>query len=45
MAGGGIAQSGGKQYPGTLTWRVKYVCLIAAFGGLIFGYDLGVSGM
>ncbi|KAM5572609.1 sugar carrier protein C-like [Rosa sericea] len=44
MAGGGIAPSGGKNYPGKFTKRVFITCLVAAFGGLIFGYDLGVSG-
>ncbi|PQP96598.1 sugar carrier protein C [Prunus yedoensis var. nudiflora] len=45
MAGGGIAPSSGrKQYPGKLTARVLITCIVAATGGLIFGYDLGVSG-
>ncbi|KAJ7961331.1 putative Sugar transporter [Quillaja saponaria] len=33
-----------KQYPGNLTPRVIVTCMIAATGGLIFGYDHGVSG-
>ena len=33
-----------KQYPGKLTWYVKITCIVAALGGLIFGYDLGISG-
>ncbi|AES96793.1 putative major facilitator, sugar transporter, major facilitator superfamily [Medicago truncatula] len=45
MAGGTIGTNGsGKEYPGKLTPRVVFVCVIAAFGGLIFGYDLGISG-
>ncbi|KAI5328815.1 hypothetical protein L3X38_028212 [Prunus dulcis] len=45
MAGGGIApKSGRKQHPGKLTARVLITCIVAATGGLIFGYDLGVSG-
>ncbi|KAH7514019.1 hypothetical protein FEM48_Zijuj11G0044200 [Ziziphus jujuba var. spinosa] len=44
MAGGAIATQGGKQYPGKLTGRVFLTCVIAATGGLIFGYDLGISG-
>lgn len=45
MAGGGLAvQHGGKEYPGKLTGRVLVTCIIAAAGGLIFGYDLGISG-
>ncbi|CAK7347563.1 unnamed protein product [Dovyalis caffra] len=31
-------------YPGKLAARVFFTCLIAATGGLIFGYELGVSG-
>ncbi|KAK7332222.1 hypothetical protein VNO80_28971 [Phaseolus coccineus] len=46
MAGGFISTgpSGAKNYPGKLTFRVFITCLVAAFGGLIFGYDLGISG-
>jgi len=46
MAGGFISSgpSGAKNYPGNLTFRVFITCLVAAFGGLIFGYDLGISG-
>uniref|UniRef100_A0A2N9FQG7 Major facilitator superfamily (MFS) profile domain-containing protein n=1 Tax=Fagus sylvatica TaxID=28930 RepID=A0A2N9FQG7_FAGSY len=44
MAGGVIASSKGKAYPGKLTGNVLITCLIAATGGLIFGYDLGISG-
>ncbi|KAI9092035.1 hypothetical protein K1719_027970 [Acacia pycnantha] len=32
------------KYPGELTPRVVLTCLLAATGGLIFGYDHGVSG-
>ncbi|KHN35529.1 Sugar carrier protein C [Glycine soja] len=31
-------------YPGKLTLRVVLTCVMAATGGLIFGYDHGVSG-
>ncbi len=44
MAGGVIASSKGKAYPGKLTGNVLITCLIAATGGLIFCYDLGISG-
>ncbi|MCL7032047.1 hypothetical protein MKW94_004652 [Papaver nudicaule] len=49
MAGGAfVASAGGakgnKEYPGQLTAYVVFTCLIAACGGLIFGYDLGISG-
>ncbi|KVH90010.1 sugar carrier protein C-like [Cynara cardunculus var. scolymus] len=45
MAGGGvIASANSKAYPGNLTFNVFITCLVAACGGLIFGYDIGISG-
>ncbi|KAL2544010.1 Sugar transport protein 1 [Forsythia ovata] len=45
MAGGiVIAASGNKGYPGKLTGKVFITCIVAAMGGLIFGYDIGISG-
>ncbi|CAI9755407.1 unnamed protein product [Fraxinus pennsylvanica] len=45
MAGGGmIAPSVNKGYPGKFTGRVFITCIVAATGGLIFGYDIGISG-
>lgn len=46
MAGGGFVPDpeSGKQYPGNLTAYVIVTCVIAAMGGLIFGYDIGISG-
>ncbi|ESW06232.1 hypothetical protein PHAVU_010G030000 [Phaseolus vulgaris] len=46
MAGGviGTGSTRGKNYSGRLTFRVFITCLVASFGGLIFGYDLGISG-
>ncbi|KAL6544763.1 Transcription factor stp1 [Orobanche minor] len=46
MAGGGFGPGpgDGKQYPGNLTPYVLITCVIAAMGGLIFGYDIGISG-
>ncbi|XP_068645700.1 sugar transport protein 10-like [Aristolochia californica] len=44
MAGGFVAQGEAKQYRGNVTAFVLVTCLVAASGGLIFGYDLGVSG-
>ncbi|XP_072970418.1 sugar transport protein MST6-like [Typha angustifolia] len=45
MAGGIIMnQSGGKEYPGKMTLFVFFACLVASSGGLIFGYDIGISG-
>lgn len=46
MAGGGFELSGGpvKNYPRELTFYVLMTCIVAAMGGLIFGYDIGISG-
>ncbi|KAK4386635.1 Sugar carrier protein C [Sesamum angolense] len=43
MAGGGFGPGPGtgKEYPGNLTPYVIVTCVIAAMGGLIFGYDIG----
>lgn len=43
---GGVVVSGGptKHYPGKMTLYVFFTCVIAATGGLIFGYDIGISG-
>ncbi|KAF4351465.1 hypothetical protein CsatB_015826 [Cannabis sativa] len=42
----GIPSTGGagKSYPGKLTPFVTVTCIVAAMGGLIFGYDIGISG-
>lgn len=46
MAGGtGIGSGNGKAYPGNLTLNVFITCMVAACGGLIFGYDIGISGL
>lgn len=47
MAGGALsgADGAGKDYPGKMTAYVVITCFIGATGGLIFGYDLGVSGI
>ncbi|KAJ4780405.1 sugar transporter 1 [Rhynchospora pubera] len=45
MAGGAHFDGGTtKDYPGKLTGFVLLTCIVAATGGLIFGYDLGISG-
>ncbi|KAL5199156.1 hypothetical protein ABZP36_002668 [Zizania latifolia] len=45
MAGGVVLNNGGgKDYPGKLTMFVLFACIVAATGGLIFGYDIGISG-
>jgi len=45
MAVGGVPGGApGKAYPGNLTPYVTMTCIVAAMGGLIFGYDIGISG-
>ncbi|KAF5456912.1 hypothetical protein F2P56_026332 [Juglans regia] len=44
MAVGSAITSEGGQYNGKMTPFVVLSCMIAAMGGLIFGYDIGVSG-
>ncbi|KAL4363101.1 hypothetical protein GQ457_04G004530 [Hibiscus cannabinus] len=45
MAAGGYAPQGrGANYEARVTGFVICTCLIAATGGLLFGYDLGISG-
>ncbi|XP_073002821.1 sugar transport protein MST6-like [Typha latifolia] len=45
MAGGAIiSTSGGKEYPGKITLFVFLACLVASSGGLVAGYDIGISG-
>ncbi|KAL5201102.1 hypothetical protein ABZP36_035456 [Zizania latifolia] len=49
MAGGGVAALGVKkeraaEYKGSMTLAVGMACLVAAVGGAIFGYDIGISG-
>lgn len=49
MAGGSLAPAGvakerAEQYRGSLTPYVVIACLVAAVGGSIFGYDIGISG-
>lgn len=47
MAGGGFAPGAGSraaEYEAKMTIYVVFTCIIAASGGLMFGYDVGVSG-
>ena len=39
-----ITSEGGQYYNGKVTPFVVLSCLVAATGGLIFGYDIGISG-
>ncbi|KAL3499414.1 hypothetical protein ACH5RR_038507 [Cinchona calisaya] len=41
--GEGIRPSNVKAYPGKLTEEVFESCILAAMGGLIFGYDIGIQ--
>ncbi|KAK0596586.1 hypothetical protein LWI29_017062 [Acer saccharum] len=46
MAGGVVMTKGGgqSQYSGKMTPFVVLSCMVAAMGGVIFGYDIGISG-
>ncbi|XP_031498448.1 sugar transport protein MST3-like [Nymphaea colorata] len=45
MAVGAVAPSGrGREFDGRITFAVCMTCVVAATGGLIFGYDIGISG-
>ncbi|XP_043702067.1 sugar carrier protein A-like isoform X2 [Telopea speciosissima] len=49
MAGGSLAPAGmakerAQQYQGKVTLYVVIACIVAAVGGSIFGYDIGISG-
>ncbi|KAG1368207.1 sugar carrier protein C-like [Cocos nucifera] len=45
MAGGAIVSTGApKDYPAKLTSFVLFASVVAATGGLIVGYDIGISG-
>ncbi|XP_022732468.1 sugar transport protein 2-like [Durio zibethinus] len=46
MPGGMVMadSGGGQEFPAKLTWQVLVCTTIAAFGGFMFGYDIGISG-
>ncbi|KAL2339373.1 hypothetical protein Fmac_007313 [Flemingia macrophylla] len=45
MAGGAFVDSGAaRHYEGKVTAFVLITCFVAAMGGLLFGYDLGITG-
>lgn len=44
MAGGFVASGASGEYEGKVTTFVIMTCLVAATGGLLFGYDIGISG-
>ncbi|KAF4400253.1 hypothetical protein G4B88_019462 [Cannabis sativa] len=44
MAVGGLSTVGGIEYEAKITPIVVISCIMAATGGLMFGYDIGISG-
>ncbi|KAL6191167.1 hypothetical protein ACLB2K_037558 [Fragaria x ananassa] len=44
MAGGFSAATGGTEFEAKITPLVIISCIMAASGGLMFGYDIGISG-
>lgn len=45
MAGGAYVDSGrAHNFEGKVTAFVLFTCFVAAMGGLLFGYDLGITG-
>ena len=49
MAGGhfgpaGVAKERAGLYQGRVTFSVIIACVVAAVGGSLFGYDIGISG-
>ncbi|GLJ29877.1 hypothetical protein SUGI_0590580 [Cryptomeria japonica] len=44
MISGGVKQGRAELYEGRITSYVVLACIVAATGGSLFGYDLGVSG-
>ncbi|CAI0444113.1 unnamed protein product [Linum tenue] len=45
MAGGGyVPDDGVKHFEGRITGFLLITCIVATCGGLIFGYDIGISG-
>lgn len=45
MAGGGfVADAPTTSFDSKITLAILITCIVAASGGLIFGYDVGISG-
>lgn len=40
----GVAKVRAEQYKGRITLHVIIACIVAATGGSLFGYDVGISG-
>ncbi|XP_027176118.1 hexose carrier protein HEX6-like isoform X2 [Coffea eugenioides] len=45
MAGGLVVTGKSQPYNGRITWFVVLSSMVAATGGIIFGYDIGISGL
>ncbi|XBH75149.1 hypothetical protein VPH35_101962 [Triticum aestivum] len=45
MAPLGVKKERAAEYKGHMTFAVAMACIIAAIGGSIFGYDIGISGV
>jgi len=45
MTGGAAASVGSGDISGQLTKEVFVTCLVAASGGVLFGYDIVITGM
>jgi hypothetical protein len=44
MGGGTVDKGRAEQYKGRVTVHVIIACIVAATGGSLFGYDVGISG-
>ncbi|XP_047050044.1 sugar transport protein 7-like [Lolium rigidum] len=45
MAPRGVTKERAAEYKGHMTFAVAMACIVAAIGGSIFGYDIGISGV
>uniref|UniRef100_M8APX1 Sugar transport protein 7 n=1 Tax=Aegilops tauschii TaxID=37682 RepID=M8APX1_AEGTA len=45
MAPLGVKKERAAEYKGHMTFAVAMACIVAAIGGSIFGYDIGISGV
>lgn len=45
MTGGGFTGDNTKEFEAKITPIIIISCMMAATGGLMFGYDVGVSGL
>lgn len=45
MAGFAVTSPAGESYNGKVTLFVILSCMMASMGGVLFGYDIGISGL